>query len=169
MLSRINVIDIVREHFRTLKDDRDGSSWRDALLFAGGPAIGVILEIVYSVQLSDTVLTVLATALSIIAGLLFNLLVLLHTLPWDRRVEEPWKSQFRKALEEIHLNLAYAIVVSLVALVPLAVASNYPLNSLGRLGWGWVTSYLSIHFVLSMLMVLKRMCIGLQKNMKETM
>jgi hypothetical protein len=165
LLSKINVWDIIAEHFKSLRDaSSDKASTPDVLLFYAAPVVPVVVLAAYGVRLTDSTISVLATALSILAGLLFNLLILLHSLHIEPRDADYDKlmSRFRG---ELHANIAYAIVVSLVALIPLVIGSYYGPLDWRRTGCGVLAIYLTIHFVLTMAMVLKRMDAMLQERM----
>jgi hypothetical protein len=52
-----------------------------------------------------------------IRRLLFNLLVLLHTIPMPS-FGEPLDSKVSKFMRQLHANVAYSIIVSLLTLFP---------------------------------------------------
>ena len=166
-LGKINLADILHEHFATLIDtNTDKSSLTDRLLFFVGPAIPVAVMVVYSVKLTEGTISVLGTALSILAGLLFNLLVLLHTLTMPHR-GQPFDRSVALLQRQLHANVAYAILVALIALVPLVVASYFGPLDLRRSVTGYIAIYLAIHFALTMGMILKRMDTLLQERVSE--
>src|ERR1044071_7545092 len=81
MLTKIDVTGIVEEHANSLVDLRDGQrSWSDAALFAGLPIAGAAFLTWGGARLTPDGVSVLISALSVFAGLLFNLLVLAHAL-----------------------------------------------------------------------------------------
>jgi hypothetical protein len=168
IVSKINVYDIIVEHVHSLRDaSTSKTSTADLFVFYAVPAIAVAAMAIYRVKLTDSTITVLATALSILAGLLFNLLILLHSMQVPPR-DADFDRLMKRFTSELHANIAYAIVVSLVTLVPLVVASYYGPNDLRRTVCGMVAVYLTVHFALTMAMVLKRMDAMLQQRMKPS-
>jgi hypothetical protein len=167
-LSKINVWDIIIEHFKSLRDASTAkTSVPDILLFYASPIAPVVVMAAYGVKLTDSTISVLATALSILAGLLFNLLVLLHSLQIPPR-DADYDRMMKRFMSELHANVAYAIVVSLVALIPLVIGSYYGPDDWRRTSCGILAVYLTVHFALTMAMVLKRMDTMLQERMKPS-
>jgi len=153
---------IIVGHWRTLADDRTSRhSVNDVLLFYAAPAVVAAALWVLKIPLSDNALNIVTNALAILAGLLFNLLVLLQSLSLPA-ADHPLQKAGRRLAEEIYSNIAYSIIVSLVALIPLIVAANFDVHDKGRLIAGSIATYIVIHFALTMGMVLKRMHVMLE-------
>jgi hypothetical protein len=125
------------------------------ILFFFIPATIALGFVPLNVRVSDDALNILTNALAILAGLLFNLLVVLQGVRWPE--DHPLKRTALRLATESYNNIAHAIVVSLVTLVFLVTGANYPFESTGRLVLGTVASFLVLHFGLTMFMVLKRM------------
>src|ERR1043166_3204386 len=156
ILSKVDVRAIWGNHLATLRDERTGkTSVSDILLFFGTPATVALALFLIDVRVSTDALNVLTNALAILAGLLFNLLVVLQSVRWPP--DHPLKKTALQLATESYNNIAYAIVVSLLTLVFLVPAANYPPASTGRLVLGTVAAFLVMHFALTMFMVLKRM------------
>jgi hypothetical protein len=163
LFSKIDLRAIVVGHLNTLVDH--GTKKRsagDLVLFFGFPTATCVLLWWLNIQLTDNAINVLTNAFSIITGLLLNLLVLLHSLAGpDTR--NPVKRAARELARQNYTNIAYAVLVSLVTLIPLMVAANYPQRtpttpaSLGRIFASTIAVWLTVHFALTMGMVLKRM------------
>lgn len=154
-IDKINVVDIWRDHLRTFVDaGNDQRRASDYLLFYALPAVPVVALAYFGVNISIETTDVLATSLSVLAGLLFNLIVLLHSLDL-KKWEAPRGAAVKQLFWELHSNIAYAIMVALVTLVPL-VAATYFQAGLVRRALGYVVAYLGLHFILTMGMVLKR-------------
>lgn len=166
VFAKINLVAIVAEHFRSLRDVTTKKVLpTDIGLFYVVPVLPLFGMLYYSVKLTDSTISVLATALSILAGLLFNLLVLLHTLSIPSTEDPNYAKLLTRFINELHANIAYSIVVSLLTLVPLVWASYYGPDDLRRTTLGDVSVYLSGHFALTMGMVLKRMDTMLKQRM----
>lgn len=155
LIDKINVWEILVGHWSTLKDDTDDSYTWDVVLFYGVPAAIAGACAYTGILLTSGAIDVLTNALAIMAGLLFNLLVVLQGLSAANR---PRNERVRTFTREVYNNIAYAIVASLVALVPLAVAADYGDSQyFGFRLAGWIAMALVIHFALTLFMVLKRM------------
>lgn len=155
MLAKIDVRDIVHDHFATLVDYSSGRrSGSDYVLFLVLPAAVTALLLYLRICLSEAAVNVLITALSIFAGLLFNLLVLIDGLA-DRKSPPTTAEDARQMLKSVYANIAYCVLISLVTLVPLCISAltNNPIANLVTSG---LVYFLLGHFLLTLLMVLKR-------------
>ena len=165
--AKIDIRDILANHFNTLVDDRtERRSIPDIGFFYGLPLLLVAAFVYFGVRLSDDAIPVLTNALAILAGLLFNLLVLLHGFSWPKDFDSVQK-RARRLIEQVYSNVAYSIIVALTALVPLTVAANYPVATRGRMLAGTLAIWLVVHFALTMIMVLKRMHVMLQGEITQ--
>ena len=156
MFNKIDVRDIVRDHFRTLTNYGTGrSALADYVLFLLIPALSAGAAAWTKVTLSDTALTVLVTAIAVLGGLLFNLLVLVHTVARRFKSSVGERDDMR-FVSEIYSNVSYSILVSLLALVPLTLI---PISLAGviRVALNAVAILLSLHLLLTLLMLLKRL------------
>lgn len=160
LIQKINVWDIVAGHWRTLEDDRTHSRIGDVFLFYISPLLFIAFLVYRNILLSVAAMNVLTNGLAIMAGLLFNLLVVLQGLSASNR---PRNERVRAFTREVYNNIAYSIVVALIALVPLVVAANVetPLRLSFRIAC-FLAVYLTVHFALTLVMVLKRMYVMLQ-------
>lgn len=170
MLSKINVTNIVRDHWSTL---RHSATHRlrpaDLVLFYGGPLIPAVLWFGFKVDPKEEPFwTVTLTSLSIFAGLLLNLLVLLygliHRAEGDREKTtgngDPLaESKVRKArdslLREVYYNVSYEVLVAVIAILFMAFSMIGNDTGVGQ----WLAAilvYLLAHFVLTIFMVMKR-------------
>lgn len=172
MFKRINIIRIIIDHFRTLR--KLGSSsrwihWKDMILF-------IFLPLTIAVILSGNGFSIveyignLIAAISIFGGFLFNLLAIIYSqidkIKTDAdRENDKLKKTFVK---EIHINISYAIVLSLLIVVVL-ISFSVPMRPLE---YGWLMKRVSLgliyfllgHFLLTLLMVLNRVYILLKKE-----
>lgn len=75
MLEKVDIRDVVRDHFRTLVSyNTQRPSVLDYLLFYGIPGGISAIAIWSCIQLSDNAINLLINALAILKGFLFNLL-----------------------------------------------------------------------------------------------
>ncbi len=166
MLSKIDIRDIVRDHLATLVDYRTQKASRpDYVLFFFVPAVAAATLMYLKVRLTDAAVNVLITALSIFAGLLFNLLVLIASLV-DKRSAPTGASDARQVMRSIYANIAYSLLVSLLTLLPLGVFATLK-DGLTKNSAMALSYYLIGHFALTLLMVLKRMHVLLSFEFRE--
>lgn len=159
---KIDVTPVVLEHYATLVNESarkraDGTrprSMADLFTFWGAPLLVVALVQYRDMSLTDDTISAIVTSLSVLCGLLFNLLVLLYQ--GTERERTSATALRRRIKYEIFVNIAYAIVVSLLALVPWVVLINHPMGYTAPVARGLGVG-LSIHFALTLMMVLKRM------------
>jgi hypothetical protein len=156
MLGKIDIRDIVRDHFRTMVDYGTGRrSIADILLFLVLPATAALACDRVGITIDGNAVNVLITAVSILAGLLFNVLVLIHTVA-TRFTAPTGPKDGTRFLSEIYSNIAYAILLCLVTLIPLAFLAMSSTTWLIRLLNG-ISAFLLIHLLLTLLMILKRL------------
>lgn len=179
MLDKINIYQIAKDHIDTLKNyDTDKYSIEDFVLFFLFPfIISAILICVHS-KLTDTFINLLVVSLSIFAALLFNLLILLYDIikkeqPKDK--EEGQKENIKLKmifLKQIYANISFCIFIAMIAIILLIVSSvnitNTQSFSLNATKIGDVLAFfiyaLLFLFILTLLMVLKRVHILLSKE-----
>lgn len=153
---KIDVTDIVRDHVETLVDGNSGRTSRsDLVLFILIPAVVAGMLAFARIELSPNAANVMITALAIFTGLLFNLLLLAHSIirhPEDGRSAARTE---RRLLREIYINIAFAILVALAAIVLLVMWMlnvGTAINAILAI----VTYALLVNFLMTLLMVLKR-------------
>ncbi len=118
---------LIRAHYRTLVDYRDGSvRLRDCALFLGVPVAVWIAACVLRVVLPDAASAALLTTSGLLAGFFFGVMLQIATRSagWASEKPEPSKETTHQAnfLEEIAANAGYASLVSIVAAATFAVA-----------------------------------------------
>ena len=172
---KIDVTRIVVAQIRTMKDNSTQKySVPDLTLFYGLPVLLGAAGSYYGWKFNADVLNALLAAFSIFAGLLLNLLILVYT--FSSQAEHPAAlEQNRMALiKELHDNTAYSILVSIVLVVVTMITVAYlkmhekpPETAFtGR----WVSGaviFLTTNFVLTLLMILKRIYIMLNQTINK--
>jgi hypothetical protein len=172
---KIDITRIIVAQVRTMRDNATQKySTPDLLLFYGLPVLLAAGAVHYGWKFNADVLNALLAAFSIFAGLLLNLLILVYT--FSSQTEHPAAlTRNRMALiKELHDNIAYSIVVSIFIVVVTMVTVAYlkmhekPLEVAftGR----WVTAtviFLTMNFVLALLMILKRIYIMLNQTIDK--
>lgn len=170
MSAKLDVRDIVRGYLKTLRDYRtkEPSYW-DIFVFLLVPVVASLFLVCFGITGSEGVVGNIMAAASILAGLLLNLLVLVYDLfdkfPKAEQVrDQAEKSRLnarRQTLEEVYSTISYLILVSILVIgftIALGAFDNvYVRHSLAFVLWA-----LCGNFLLSLLMVLKRVYIMLQ-------
>jgi len=163
MLSKINVLDIVRDHFLTLrKYQSDRWSAEDFILFVGVPLAVAVAMLYFGLVVSKAAVDVLFTGLSIFAGLLFNLLVMAHGIIRST-VDAPRYEDEKRLLRELYSNISYSILIAIVMLGVLLIryvtAEPRVLYAIS-----FATYFLIGNFLLTLLMILKRIHVVLRQE-----
>ena len=159
LVVKINVSGIVLDHLGTLKElDSQSPSKYDLSLFFVFPLLISILFSVLNIRLDKDLVSILINVFAIFAGLLFNLLILMYDViskqSRSNGKEEKDKIKFR-LLKEIYYNISFGIFLSLVIVVILPISMIF-LSQPFNIFLSFVVFSLSILFVLTLLMILKR-------------
>ena len=157
-LAKADVSPIIRGHLDTLVSARTGLRSRgDLFLFFGVPlVVGIILLAIGFGFRMDAVNGFL-NSFAILTGLLLNLLVLVFSLSAS---SEKATVVRRNILKEVFINVCYSILVAITvvstSLVDLGYMRSQQGSTTGKVST-FLLSSLTANFVLSLLMVMKRM------------
>ena len=173
-MNKINILRIIAEHVHTLRDfSTNRLSAADVVVFFGLPALLAGIAGWYRVGFNYDVMNALLTAFSIFAGLLLNLLLLVFSFADRLEVSGSFQSVRQQLLKEVHSNIAFAILVSMaivvvaiVAVIRLKMASGPSYT--GPILTGTLVYFIA-NFVLTLLMILKRMHILMSQQLKQSM
>ena len=171
-LSRINLLDVVHAHLRTLRRlGQPGIYTGDLIFFFGVPAaIALPLAYCFGDRLYEQAANLL-TAVSIIGGFLFSLLAMTAQIVDKVRKESPSGSVRRIFAKEIHANVAFGIILSLACVVSLVVFAflTKPVARqwVGQVSVAWLTFFLIVAFFLTLLMIVKRLFIILSSDVED--
>lgn len=175
MLSRINILKIIKDHFGTMRSLNQSSNkiyWKDALLFFAFPIIISTLLIWKGYSFKEQLGNLIA-AISIFGGFLFNLLAIIYSqienIKKDAEAEEDSvKKVKRRFLNEIHINISFCIVLAISIVLTLLLTTvdilNFEyLDILNKIIYG-LNYFLLILFLLTLIMILNRVYILLKKG-----
>lgn len=159
----LNLKPIFIDHFQTLRTGSGSSeavSKGDVVSLYGIPLIFPAISIWRDWKMGG--IGDLLTALSLMCGLLFNLLVLSFDVALraaaqvrDSQTETLATSTKIRLIRQFQANATYALVVALAATIGLAVGASKGIEHFNP----WVTAvlvYLLTHFVLVLMVILKR-------------
>lgn len=172
LFDKIDIRPIIRGHFATLRDNAFGSrtSREDLILFIGFPVIlgCVVTGIGFRFRL-DAVNGFL-NVFAILTGLLLNVLVLVLTLLAGKTPEAVDPKRRSRLANEMFVNISYAVLIAVVvvcsALVSLSYMRSVPNSTTGPIAT-FILTGLTLNFVLTLLMVLKRMYVLIDKDLKS--
>jgi len=168
MFNKVNVIKIVRDHISTLKDYRTNKyKIGDFILFFGTPLFIAVIFAYFNISLTQNLISLLITSLSVFAALLFNLLLLIYDVVQKSKNGNALKIKF---LREVYSNISFCILIAILAIVILILISIF--NNRNDILFiyqifNFITYYLITLFLLTLFMILKRIHVLLYKEYKE--
>lgn len=174
MSSKINILEIVSGHFRTLKDTEGKTSKIDIVVFIVLPVIIGLLSASLSFNLNKDLSSLLVNFGSIFTALLLSVLVLVYEQ--ESKLENKENKDDinyvtkKRLLRELYYNISFSIVCSL-SLVLFCFIHSIILNLVWNLSIGSYTLcikfdvffitpivvVISINLFLNILMIVKRM------------
>ncbi|WP_336690457.1 MULTISPECIES: hypothetical protein [unclassified Chryseobacterium] len=175
MFSRINVIKIIKAHYKSLSSlNGNKITFSDLILFIIIPLFVSAYLGIKGISMKSQISN-LVTALSILAGFLFNLLAIIHNSLGKIKNEIRARNLDEDALKlrfanEIHANISYNILIAIITVVSLVL---YGLNiefvdlKINKILLTIINStciFLMIHFLFTLLMILNRIYILLDKE-----
>lgn len=173
MLSRINFIKIIGGHFSTLRSLNQTSKniyWQDFLLFIAFPILLSGTFAFFNFGFKSQITNII-TAISILGGFLFNLLAIIYN-SMENLERDSKKSKIKqKYIKEIHSNISYNILLALFSVVFLIIY-NIEMNPscssvILEKVLIFINCFIIISFLLTILMVLNRVYILLNKNIED--
>lgn len=160
---RINVTAIIRNHLASLKNVNTGKSeFSDFILFLFLPILMAGTLIFFKVTLTEGMINILITSLSIFIGLFFNVLVLIiGTL-----VKNATENLEKKILQELIDNVSYTIIISMLSIL----FGIFSIGFKGIMGsvFNGVTFFILFHFLMTVLLVLKRIYLLFTHQLNKT-
>lgn len=176
MFVRINIVKIIRDHFKTLRNYNSDSQFLsigDAFLFLIFPLF-ISCVLIYKNYNFEEQLSNLIAGISIFGGFLFNLLAIIYSQMENiernnETIEDENLQKLKnKFVDEIHINISFCIVLSIIVLLSLFLTTiDFPfqfLNVIFKKSINGLTYFLLILFLLSLLMVINRVYILLKRK-----
>jgi len=172
---KIDITRIIIAQVRTLRDNATQRySVPDLILFFGLPIALGAGGAYYGWKFDADVLNALLAAFVIFAGLLLNLLVLVYMFSASTEHPAALAQNGTTLIKELHDNIAYAILESIVIVVMTMITVAYlkmreqPPADAFTVKWvSAVIIFLTMNFVLTLLMILKRMYIMLNQIIEK--
>lgn len=158
----INVWPVIRNHYADIINDSP-SAWLDLIILLIIPLGISLLAIPFSASMDFVLLT--ATALTILFGFTFNAAVLLAGTDYSEK-----EYTVNKAIRMTKGNTLYALLIAFVTLVTsfavfISIESEPYMNGTILVILSGILYYLLTHYLITLLMVLRRLYILLEGNM----
>jgi len=173
-VNKINIAKIVTSHLDTLRDYSSGKiSWVDVSFFFGLPFLLSIMGWRLGWGLYVDALNALLAAFAIFAGLLLNLLILIYTFSTNASYPTNLAKMKTRFVKELHNNIAFSVLLSILivmaALVGVAQLKMRNPQDPGHTGstLTFIIVYLTTNFVLTLLMILKRIHVLLSTEIDQ--
>ena len=169
MIDKINVSKIIKDHMSSFRDYRTNRyRYGDFLLFLGSPLFIALTLIYFNVLLSENVVSILITAFSIFTALLLNLLILVYDVV-QKSKEDSMNKLKTRFIKEIYVNISFSVLTSILLiflLLFICFIGVYRTKVL-VIVLQFTVYYLTFLFLLTLLMVLKRVHVLLSNEMED--
>lgn len=152
MLAKINITRIIKNHFETLQNaNTKKASFDDYLTFLIIPFAITAILFYFKVYITETALNVVISTLSILVGLLFNVVVLIFDI-----IKRDSANKIKNiVLKQILSNIAFTILLSIISI--LFTLLTLIENCYTKIIFNSILFFLLINFAVTVLMILKRM------------
>ena len=161
---KINIVPIVRDHLKSLRNEKTGKlSYFDYFIFFGVPIILGVFVYRSALHLDRESYNASITFFGVFIALLLNIQIAIFSIyqrKWKQK-QEDIGAQIqdedleirRRLLEQLNSNISYLVLICCLTLI--IVLSSYIRNSDSSLT-ATITFGLYAHFILTMLMIVKR-------------
>ncbi|MDI6028659.1 hypothetical protein QBK99_21005 [Corticibacterium sp. UT-5YL-CI-8] len=161
---KINVLGIVSGHLRTIRSAESNKFEKDDLIvFFAIPIVGGLTSYYFGITLKNDVFNTSISVFSIFSALLLNVQIALFSIyqrNWGRSndeiVELMQKEDIglkKRLLSELNTNISYMVLFSIVSVILFVIFYSFEFAIAFR---GPVTVFIYLHFVLTLMMVVKR-------------
>ena len=194
---RIRAKSIFRDHWSTFRyydSQRKGRPWGKILLYTLFPALLAILFLLAKIYFTSSTIAIGITALSIFGGFLFNLQAIVFAFldRLENSIQQEKnariKAQKEQFLKEIHMNISYEILLTVLAILMMTICLVDPkqmleieLLAFPKEWESWLEPvnlwifrvlnffayFLVISFILTLLMVLSKVHILFKREISE--
>jgi hypothetical protein len=166
MTTKIDLRDVFLEHFLTMRDEETGRTSRlDVFLFFIFPvmlASGLMIR--SDKGFDSTSVGIWIGALSIMAGLMVNVLVLLYAIKAVGPTEAEETDQIT-LIKQVNANLLFSVLIAIAAIVLLCIVPLF--DGRTERGFSALIIALLVNFTFTLLMTLKRLKVLVDLRFKE--
>jgi len=119
MFEKINVIEICKRHLNTLYDANSNEKKTDYGIFFGIPYIFAVLFLLLNPIITGTLQTIISTVFAIFTALLLSLLLLLFTMSEKipENMDEDRKIKVLDVLKQTIYSISFLILISIISLI----------------------------------------------------
>lgn len=162
MFKKINICKIITSHLDTLRNCNTGKlGFDDFITFVLLPLIITTLLLFLKVHLTESAITIIITTLSILVGLLFNVIVII----FDIVKRDASKKLKNRVLHELLTNISFSIILSILIII-LTLATYFKNQYINVISTGLVYYFMSV-YLCTVLMIIKRMYILFTNELSE--
>lgn len=162
VLNKINIYQIIKSHFTTLQNDNTNKAeFDDYLTFLLLPIIIATGLLCFDIQLKESAVNIVITTLSILVGLLFNVIVLIFDII-KRDASQKLKNTI---LKQLLANISFTILLSIITIL-FTLATYFEIETIKEIAT-WIVYFLLTIFLFTVLMVLKRMYLLFRNEIDE--
>lgn len=164
-MDKINILSILNDHLKTFYSVKSPKviSFVQILLFVICPVLpAVFYTFIEKYVIKDEYVNIIIAGASILAGFLFNLLALFYSIKQNILNKHQDDEMKIRIINESITNTAFNIVVSIFLIICIILCNNAS-EFLTKL-FTFLSIYLSIVFVLTLFMILKRMYIIIKSD-----
>lgn len=150
ILIKINIFEIVKQHFKTLENYNSKKiGFDDLFTFILLPVIISSILVYFEIDLKSNGINLLITTLSVLVGLLFNVIVIIFDII-RRENTEKIKNEI---LKQLLTNISYSIILSILIIILTLLSSIEFLHYLII----WIVYFLLSNYFMTVIMIIKRM------------
>jgi amino acid transporter len=162
ILHKVNINQILRNHFATLRNDNSQKAeFDDYLTFLIIPLATASGLVYFNICLTESAVNIAITTLSILVGLLFNVIVLIFDII-KRDASQRLKNT---VLKQLLANISFTILLSIITIVFTLV--TFITEPKIKVSATWIVYFLLTVFLFTVLMVLKRMYALFKNEIEE--
>lgn len=162
IFKKININQILKSHFATLQNDNSKKTeFDDYFTFLLIPAIIASVLLCFRIALKESAINIVITTLSILVGLLFNVIVLIFDII-KRDASQRIKNT---VLKQLLANISFTILLSIVTIL-FTLVTFFDIESVKHVAT-WIVYFLLTIFLFTVLMILKRMYILFKNEIEE--
>lgn len=152
MFKKINISQIVKNHFATLQNaNTKKADWDDYFTFLIIPILLSAILIYFKIYLETDAINIIISSLSILVGLLFNVVVLIFDIIKRDKSNDIKNTVLRQILS----NIAFTILLSIVSI--LMTLFTFTDDGTIKAIFNAIVYFLLTNFIMTVLMILKRM------------
>jgi len=152
IFEKINFSKIIVSHLRTLQNaNTKKAGLGDYVTFLVTPLVFALFLTWAKVPLKNDAINIIITTLSIFVGLMFNIIVLIFDIV-KRDARQHVKNE---VLKQLLANISFEILISVFSI--LSTLGTFFENSYLKIAFSFITYFSLAVFLLTLLMILKRM------------